>query len=198
MMPLSKFFQPLPDIAFIAKARSGKDEAFKTLDRMGFDVHRVAFGDAMKEKFFELFPHIPREPKPVRELQKFNLLTTIDDQVWVRPTMNRAKLKKDILAQAGLQVPTLIYTDIRQQHEYDAVKATGAVFVRIETPLAVRMKRMIDAGEVVSTEVLNAPTETAMDAFEVDYTITNGGSREDFEKELSDLIYKIQEKRNGY
>lgn len=196
-MSLSQFYKPLPDIGLFAKMRSGKDEVFKILDRMGFDVERVAFGDVMKESFYERFPHIPKDPKPIDLLQKYGqAMREIDPDVWVRPTMNRKQLKADILAQAGLMVPSFVFTDIRQPNEYQAVKDSGAFMVKIEAPLELRVKRMLELGETVTPEVLEAPTERYIDTFESDFVIYNDGTIENLEKQVIEMIYKIQEKRN--
>lgn len=194
---MSQFYKPLPDIGLFAKMRSGKDEVFKILDRMGFDVERVAFGDVMKESFYERFPHIPKDPKPIDLLQKYGqAMREIDPDVWVRPTMNRKQLKADILAQAGFMVPSFVFTDIRQPNEYQAVKDSGAFMVKIEAPLELRVKRMLELGETVTPEVLEAPTERYIDNFESDFVIYNDGTIEDLEKQVIEMIYKIQEKRN--
>lgn len=196
-MSLSQFYKPLPDIGLFAKMRSGKDEVFKILAAMGFDVERVAFGDVMKESFFERFPHIPKEPKPTKLLQQYGeAMREIDPYVWVRPTMNRKQLRADMLAQAGLMVPTFVFTDIRNIYEYNAVKDSGAIMVRIDAPVELRVQRMLELGETVTQEILEAPTEKVIDTFEADFVIKNDSTYEDLAKEVTGLIYKIQEKRN--
>lgn len=196
-MSLEQFYKPLPDIGFFAEMRSGKDEVFKILDKMGFDVERVAFGDVMKESFHERFPNIPKDPKPIQQLQQYGeAMRAIDPYVWVRPTMNRKRMRADILAQAGLRVPTFVFTDIRNIYEYQAVKDSGAFMVRIKAPLESRVQRMLQLGETVSPEILNAPTETIIDTFEADYVLHNDGSYQDLQKAVTEMIFKIQEKRN--
>lgn len=195
MLTLNQFYKPLPDIGLFAKTRSGKDEVYKILDLMGFDVERVAFGDVMKDKFFELFPNIPKEPKPIRELQIFNEMRQIDPEVWVRPTMNRVKLRADILAQATLVAPTFVYTDIRQPNEYQAVKDSGAFMVKVVSPLEHRVQRMFKLGETVTSEMLDAPLETMLDSFEYDHIIYNDGSKEDLHKQVTEMLFQIQQKR---
>lgn len=196
-MSLSQFYRPLPDIGLFAKMRSGKDEVFKILDRMGFDVERVAFGDVMKESFFENFPNIPKEPKPTLQLIAYGqAMREIDQDVWVRPTMSRVQMRKNSLTRANLQVPSFVYTDIRQPNEYQAVKDSGAFMVKIETPLELRVKRMLELGETVTPEVLEAPTERYIDTFESDFVIYNDGTIEDLQKQVTEMIYKIQEKGN--
>lgn len=196
-MSLEQFYKPLPDIGLFAKMRSGKDEVFKILDAMGFDVERVAFGDVLKESFHERFPHIPKEPKPTDKLIAYGqAMREIDPDVWVRPTMNRKQVRADLLRQAGLQVPSFVFTDIRQPNEYEAVKRSGAFMVRVDAPLEQRVMRMVQLGEKPTLEVLEAPTEKYLESFEADFVIMNDGTREDLQKQVTEMIFKIQEKRN--
>ena len=197
-MNLTNYYKPLPDIGLFGKTRSGKDTIYNALDFMGFDCERVAFGDIMKERFFQTFPHIPKEPKPIaQQIAYGEAMRTIDTHVWVKPTMNRVKLRSDILAQAGLRVPTFVYTDIRNSFEYDAVKNTGAVMVKVEATEELRAFRMAKLGEKPSEEIFNAPTEVALDSFEYDYVIYNNGDMEDLSKQIHELIYQIQLKRGN-
>lgn len=197
MMSLREFYRPLPDIGLFAKMRSGKDEVFKILDKMGFDVERVAFGDILKESFHKHFPDIPREPKPTDKLIAYGqALREIDPDVWVRPTMSRVQMRKNSLTRANLQVPSFVYTDIRQPNEYEAVKRSGAFMVRVEAPLEQRVLRMVQLGEKPSMDVLEAPTEKYLDSFEADFVLYNDGTIEDLEKQVTEMIFQIHSKRN--
>ena len=196
MIPLNQFYKPLPDIGLFAKMRSGKDEVFKILDHMDFDIERVAFGDVLKESFYEHFPNIPKEPKPTRKLIEYGqAMREVDPDVWVRPAMNIKQMRSDILAQAGLTVPSFVFTDIRQPNEYQAVKNSGAFMVKVETPLELRIIRMFNLGEKVTPDMFEAPTERNLDSFKYDYIIYNNGTMEQLEKQVTEMLFKIQEKR---
>ncbi|PEZ47068.1 hypothetical protein CN367_11865 [Priestia megaterium] len=180
--------------------RAGKDEAFKILNEFGFDCERVAFGDIMKERFHETFPWIPMEPKPIAELIEYGqAMRKIDPDVWVRPTMARMKMRIDSLAQAGLMVPSFIATDVRQPNELEALEKAGFTIVYIHAHENVRIDRMVKAGETVSEKILNAPTELHIDDWlaqeRADYVVTNNGDRKQFEKNLTELVYKIQSEK---
>lgn len=193
MLSLEKFLKPLPNIALTAKMRAGKDEVFKIIDSMGFDVERVAFGDFMKKHFFETFPHIPKEPKPIRLLQKYGqYMRDIYENVWVDKAMQYMEKRKEELSRAGLRVPSFIVTDVRQPNEYEAVRKAGFIVVRIEAPLEKRIERMIALGETVSPEILNAETEQHIDKFQVDYVLYNDGTKEELKRQVIELIYQIQ------
>jgi hypothetical protein len=195
-LSFNEFMRPLPDIALIGKRRAGKDSFYETLKLMGFDVKRVAFGDPLREKLFEMFPHLPKDPKPVREMIIFGqAMREIDPDIWVKLTIGRLKLDRAIMSQ--LTPASAVFTDVRQPNEFEACKKLGAVTVRIDTPENIRVERMLAHGEVVTRETLDAYTETALDRYETDFTLRNDGTIEDFQKEITELVYKIQTKRGN-
>lgn len=198
-MSIDEFYRPLPAIVFTAKRRAGKDLAAQIVFDMGFDTKRVAFGDPLREKFHDLFPHIPRMPKPVEHYQLFGqAMRQIDPDIWVKLTIGRLMVEEQMLKAAGLRPYSYIFTDVRQWNEYEACKKLGAVIVRIEVSPELRIKRMIELGESVTPESLNAGTELVMEDFPVDFTITNNGTEEDFKQELTELIYQIQKGRAAH
>lgn len=188
-MPLDMFYKSLPDIAFYGKRRSGKDEAAKVLKNMGFLTYQISFGEHLKRHFNSTFPDIPMEPKPVKELIEYGqAMRKIDPDVWI---------KKACLEMANIRAfnnprRSLVNTDCRQQNEYDFLKAQGFIFVRVDTSQSIRVGRMLSLGETVSPEYLNNETENTLDDFEYDYRITNNGTHDDFAREITELVYRIQ------
>lgn len=186
----------LPDIAFIAKMRSGKDEAFSILEELGYSVKRIAFGDAMKGMFHHCFPEVPKDPKPIKMYQKFNFLREIDVDVFVSPTMSKLWFEKQ-LDKSHDRERTYVVTDVRQPNEYDAaVTQAGFIPVRIYASEETRIARMVANGETVSQETLNAPTERYLESFPVEYTISNDGTREEFKQQIIELVNKLTEEEN--
>lgn len=195
-LSVDQLTQNLPDIAFFAKMRSGKDEAFKIIEELGFNVKRIAFGDIMKEKFYDVFRDIPPEPKPIGEIIHFGQsMREIDIDIWVKYTMGQVRFDRHLMNNHGITPPSLIFTDIRQQNEYDACKQLGCIMVRIDSMEHIRVGRMLKAGERVTEEILTANTETALDSFKPDYVIENNSTHEEFAREILELIYQIQNKR---
>lgn len=193
MISLDKLCSRLPNIALVAPMRAGKDEFFLVLEELGFPVKRIAFGDAMKGMFRNTYPWIPTEPKPIELLQKFGQsLRSIDEDVFVKPTMSKLWFDQQLCKGQALELPTYVFTDVRQPNEFQAVRDAGFVTVRLEASEEVRIKRMLAQGEKVSKEILNAPTEQFLKSFNCDYTISNNGTREEFKKNIIELIYKIQ------
>lgn len=194
---LKQFLKPLPNIALFAKTRSGKDEVYNVLNRMGWDVERYAFGDAMKEKFYSVFPDMPREPKPTKAMIEFGeAMRKIDPFVWVKPTMNKMKIRKYELAQAGLNVPSFVITDVRNWEEYNTCKNAGFTMVKVWASEETRIRRMEALGEEVSRSILDAPTEKRMDQFSYDFAVEN--DTDDYDtlvSNVTELIYQIQSQR---
>jgi hypothetical protein len=201
-LSVDKFFNKLPDIAFFGKMRAGKDEAYKILAGMGFSIERIAFGDVMKKKFSELFPNIPMEPKPIELLQQFGQsMREIDENVWVRPTMKYIELIKDTSFVNNNPAPSFVFTDVRQPNEFKACKDAGCIMVYINTPEWLRVERMLEAGEKVTREILDAPTERHVDSWVYnrmyDYKISNHGDLDEFQAEIRELVYKIQTEKGN-
>lgn len=181
----------LPDIAFIAKMRSGKDEAFSILEELGYQVVRLAYGDCMKEMFHLENPHIPREPKPILGYQLYGKRKRKENpEVFVSPTMSKLWFEKQ-LDKSHSRERTYVVTDVRQPNEFAAIKKAGFIPVRIYASEKTRIARMVANGETVSQEILNAPTEKYLESFPVEYTISNDGTREEFKQEIIELINKL-------
>lgn len=188
-MPLDMFYKQLPDIAFYGKRRSGKDEAAKVLKNMGFLTYQISFGKHLKHHFHSTFPDIPMEPKPVKELIEYGqAMRKIDPDVWIK----KARLEMANIRAFNNPRRSLVNTDCRQQNEYDFLKAQGFIFVRVDTSQSIRVGRMLSLGETVSPEYLNNETENTLDDFEYDYRITNNGTHDDFAREITELVYRIQ------
>lgn len=194
---LKQFLKPLPNIALFAKTRSGKDEVYNVLNRMGWDVERYAFGDAMKEKFYSIFPDMPREPKPTIAMIEFGeAMRRIDPFVWVKPTMNKMSVRKYELAQAGLNVPSFVITDVRNWEEYNACKNAGFTMVKVWASEETRIRRMEALREKVNRGILDAPTEKRMEQFSYDFVVEN--DTDDYDtlvSNVTELIYQIQSQR---
>lgn len=181
----------LPNIAFTAKMRAGKDTVFEILEELGYPVKRIAFGDVMKERFFETFPWIPKEPKPIEQLQAYGqAMRNIDEDVWVVPTMQQASYWSDY-SEYFKEPITLVCTDVRQPNEFQAVKDAGFLTVRIDSTLKKRYERIVQLGEVVDPRVFRAETENHVDTFRVDYVIKNNGTREELKREVEKMVEEL-------
>jgi hypothetical protein len=196
-MSVNEYFNQLPNIALIGKRRAGKDTVFQLLESMGFDVRRKAFGDPLKEKLFEVIPDLPKEPKPVEAMVIFGqACRQIDPDIWVKYTIGNVLRERDFRAQHGVDIPSYVFTDVRQPNELEACQRRLDCFtVRIDTPEPIRVERMLAHGETVTNQSLNAYTEIALDKHKADYTLKNDGTFADLKKEVAEMVFQIQKKR---
>lgn len=183
----------LPDIALFAEMRSGKDEVYKILKELGFNVYRLAYGDVMKNMFHLENPQVPREPKPVELYQMYGAeKRSVDENVFVNPTHSMLWFQKQ-LDKSNERDRSYVITDVRQPNEYEAAKQAGFKMIKVCAAKEVRINRMLTNGETVSEEILNAPTERYLNDFEFDYIITNNWTREELKRQVVELAYKLIE-----
>lgn len=183
----------LPNIALIGRTRSGKDQVFKIIEAQGYDVQRVAFGDALKEKFYDIFPEYNNKPKPIEHLIFFGQsMRKINEDVWVNSTMGKLRVNEHFYEQYGLQKPTYVFTDVRQANEVEACKALNCVFIKIVASPDVRIARMEKLGEKVDVSVLHSNTERELESFDYDYIIHNNGSPETLAIKVKTVLKKIK------
>lgn len=188
----------IPHIALVGKTRSGKDQVYQILAQKGLHVQRVAFGDAMKEKFYELFPQYVGLPKPTGQIIHFGQsMRVIDEDVWIKLALNAIRVHAVLYDQYGIEPPSYVFTDVRQANELKAVKQLGAVVVKVEASPEVRVRRMRILGETPTQEVLHANTETDLDSFDYDYLIKNNGTHGELETAIDNLLIMLQNKPRG-
>jgi dephospho-CoA kinase len=150
-------------IGLTGKARSGKDTVANYLvERHQFK--RVAFGDSLKRFLSEIFPDLINENKPRALLQRFGQsMREFDEDVWIKHALNKANGSK------------IVITDVRQPNEYLRLKDLGYVIIRVESTTQNRFNRMMTLGDVFNENDMRDETETALDSYDVDFTIVNDG-----------------------
>jgi len=155
MMPLK--------IGLTGKARSGKDTVANYLVEQYY-FRRVAFGDALKKYVSEIFPDLANENKPRALLQRFGQsMREFDEDVWIKHALNQAN------------GPNVVISDVRQPNEYRRLKELGYVIIRVESNTQNRFDRMMALGDVFNENDLKDETETALDDYDVDFTLYNDG-----------------------
>lgn len=171
----------MQDIALIGRARSGKDTVAARLVTKGFT--RVAFADPLKAAALNINPFVPtgygvtvrlqsliadvgweyakdNYPEVRRLLQHTGqTVRDIDRGFWVRAALDTI---------ADIWSPVVV-SDVRYPNEADALAQRGFLLVRITRPDA---GRMVDGASAHSSE-------TALDGYPADVTITNDGSLAD-------------------
>ena len=169
-------------IAICGPLRSGKDMATAYLSLFyGFTPY--AFGDSLKAFLFEIFPNVPREPKPRHLLQRFGqIMREIDENVWLDACLRKIERNNDSL---------VLISDLRQPNEYERLKAEGYVIIRIQADLETRVRRAIEAGDDFSADDLTHETETNLDKFDVDYCVDNNTTPDFCYDELDAIMFDL-------
>jgi hypothetical protein len=185
-------------LALIGKLRSGKSTAADYLT-LFYDFQPFAFADPLKRYLHEIFPHVPREPKPRAMYQAFGQkLRELDPDVWVNLTMHKIDeyLRQHACDCSPLK-PRVVVTDCRQQNEYDRLRAEGFVFVRINADDELRIRRATEAGDNFTLDDLSHETELLVDMFPVDYEVLNNGSTAELYAQLDVIMRELGVTANG-
>jgi hypothetical protein len=185
-------------IAIVGKARSGKDTVAEYAE-LKYSMTPFAFGGDLKRGFHETYPHIAKEPKPVRGYQLYGQLMRYvhEDTHWIDRTFEKISYINEIANNYNITGSEAafnpIITDVRQQNEVDRCVEEGYTIVRINCPDELRLQRMQELGDNVTMEDLNFETETSMDHFDVDYQIDNVGSLNDLYEQFNTIVADIIE-----
>ncbi|MCG7383378.1 adenylate kinase [Paenibacillus sp. ACRRY] len=194
----------LPNIGLIGRLRSGKDTAADYLaSKYGYS--RFAFGDELKRYYHELFGET--DAKPREGYQWFGqAIRERDPDVWVRKCLDRiAKTAKihalnswafhdkdgNVLAQYKSPAGYAI-TDVRQPNEYGALKRSNYVLIRVEAPEALRIQRAVSSGDRFNLRDLAHGTETALDDYAADFTVTNDAGLSELYAQIDDIIDSLR------
>jgi hypothetical protein len=193
--------KPPIKLAICGKLRSGKDTASQYLT-LFYDFHPFAFADPLKRYLHEIFPHVPREPKPRALYQAFGQkLREIDPDVWINLTMRQIddylRLHPCECGGSALK-PRVVVTDCRQQNEYDRLRTEGFVFVRINADDELRIKRALEAGDDFTVHDLAHETELLVDSFDVDYEVDNNGTTTELYAQLDVIMTALGVTANGH
>jgi dephospho-CoA kinase len=182
---------PTTKLALVGKLRSGKSTVADYLT-LFYDFQPFAFGDSLKRYLHEIFPHVPREPKPRALYQAFGQkLRELDPDVWINLTMRKIDeyLRQHTCDRCEpVLKPRVVVTDCRQQNEFDRLRAEGFVFVRINADEKLRIQRALEAGDKFTAEDLAHETELLVDLFPVDYEVLNNGSTTELYAQLDVIM----------
>lgn len=180
-------------IGLAGYARSGKDEAAKALQEIGFQ--RLAFADILREFLYKLNPWVISTEHNVKHIWQTTrtLQGVIDYYGWdgykdtlyapqIRAYLQRLGtecgrelLGENIWVNATLRgYDDIVVTDVRFPNEAQAIEDRDGRVVRIVRP------GVGPANEHVS--------ETAMDDWDCYVTINNDGTIEDLHRSILDLV----------
>lgn len=191
----------LPNIALLGRLRSGKDTVGDYLaDKYGYT--RFAFGDELKRDFHRRYPEIQRDPKPRAGYQFHGqfMREHYGENVWVdacfenvRDAELSAELSDTFM---GAEEPSFraVITDVRQESEYEALAARSYVLIRVDAPDGLRIERAVNSGDTFAYADLAHGTETALDGYAADFTVTNDGSLAELYAQIDDIMAELSAK----
>ena len=172
------------------RMRSGKDTlATRLVTQYGF--RQLAFGDALKASAHDIFPHVPRSPKPRALYQFMNVMREFQPDVWIKHVERSVEYALDRKTTQGI-----VITDARQANEIKWARANGFKIVRVTAPEHVRIARAHAVGDVFDYEALTHPTETEVDGFDAEYTLENDGDYESLIVKVDALMAEIRKGGN--
>lgn len=185
-------------IAFIGKARSGKDTAGDRLTQRWMYT-RLAFADPLKEAALRINAYVHDDYGPYGRLStvvKYNgwerakdrfpevrrllqetgeAMRALDPDFWIR------QLVRKVEAANEWNLPVVV-TDCRYRNEADTLRDLGFHLVRIVRP---------NSEHAMSPETARHPSETELDDYPVSDTLINDGTVADLHVKLDDLVRRI-------
>ncbi len=175
-------------IGLIGGMRAGKDTVAERLNRAHGFEYPIAFGSALKRLAHGLFPYVPKDPKPRKLYQFMNKMREYDPDVWIKHLEYIYGYYTEQRSTTGI-----VLTDIRQPNEYDWARANGFIIVKVEAPAEIRKQRAMQSDDF-SDEDMTHSTESYIDEFAYDYSITNDGSLDELRAKVDALVGEIKAK----
>lgn len=175
-------------IALSGKMRSGKDTFSDTLKK-DYDFEEFKFATGITEIIQKFYPEAVKGGKLREHYQKIGqALRQLDSNVWVNHTDSMIRSFENDFE--GEDIPIVI-SDIRQKNEYKYAKANGYLVIKIEADEDIRIKRIIEAGDMWHMEALRHETEIAVDDIPADIVVTNNGSLHEFECAIEKIMLVV-------
>ncbi|MEC0328713.1 AAA family ATPase [Paenibacillus macerans] len=182
-----------PNVGLIGKMRSGKDTVAAYLTQK-YGYTRFAFGDALKDDFHRRYPEIPRDPKPRAGYQFHGqfMREHVDEDIWINTCLTKIDALDAELMYTDAPLNAVI-TDCRQLNEAEALRAAGYTLIRVEAPEAVCIQRAIASGDSFDMRALTHDTETALDGYAADFTVTNDAGLPELYAQIDEVMAVLHE-----
>ncbi len=165
------------NIAFTGWAGSGKTEAAKYLSHK-YGFKRISFADGIKDIAFNIFGAKEKSRELLQQIGE--KLREIDFDVWVKYTIKRMSFFQD----------GYVIDDLRRKNEFDALIKNNFYIFRIVADEDVRVKRLINRDGHCDKSLLYNESENGCANIELS-EIENNGSKEEFYKNLDNIMEKI-------
>lgn len=169
---------PLPDIAFVGKAGSGKTTLANMLVTHA-DFQRLSFAEPLK---------VMCDTTTDRELlQRVGIgVRNLVADGWVNLLLD----SRTRMIRAGRTGPFVI-DDCRFPNELYALRAEGFFTVRVLASRSTRLARLQANGKIGDESELTHISETALDDVSCDYTIINDGDTMDLTHALERILNEV-------
>lgn len=175
--------------------RSGKDTVAEYLVELipRYYVNQdptlvMGFADGIKDLFKTFLPDLLEGGKPRKAYQEVGqMLRKFDQDVWVKYALNTLELHQGVYPNTHV-----IFKDVRQPNEVEALREQGFTIVKVIARTEDRIERMEANGDVFNIDDLNHETEKAIDGITPDVVIYNTGTLEDLYYTVEDFLLDYQ------
>ncbi|WP_251642204.1 hypothetical protein [Paenibacillus illinoisensis] len=184
----------------MGKLRAGKDEVARYLTSK-YGYTSFAFGAELKRDFHRRYREIPRDPKPRVGYQMHGQLMReyYGEDVWINACLDEIAHIRDNVGVGKLmryydelsEPFRAVITDTRQLNEAERLKAEGYVLIRVEAPEALRIQRAVSSGDRFNLRDLTHGTETALDDYAADFTVTNDADLAHLYRQIDEVIRQL-------
>lgn len=177
----------LPNIAIVAKMRAGKDTVADYLAQK-YGYVKFAFGDELKRDFHRRYREIPRDPKPRAGYQFHGqfMREHYGDNVWIDACFDNIDAHRLSFSDPA-SVPVVI-SDVRQLNEATALQSAGYTLIRVEASDGLRIERAVNSGDTFNYADLVHGTETALDGYAADFTVTNDAGLAELYAQIDEIM----------
>jgi dephospho-CoA kinase len=179
-------------IAVVGRIRSGKN-TFSDYITEHYGHKQFAFGEGIKEVIKRYFPEAIASKKPRKHYQVIGQsFRELNPEIWIEILQEKLE---DHYEYHG-EYPVLV-NDLRQINEYQALKLAGFTVVKVEASEEIRIKRIMDSGDIFSPEQLKHSTELQAEACPYDYLVTNNDYLETLYEQADYIMQELKEEKRS-
>lgn len=172
-------------IGLVGYARTGKDTVYMMISEYlktngHGDTKRLAFGDELKERFFQAFPEAHNGKKPRNSYEIFGELgRKINPEIWIRAVEYQMNLY-------SYWCENFVITDVRQPNEAKWAKDNGFILIKVWSPEEKRRERSKDDSNWISVN----PSERHLDSIKCEHVVWNMWDLENTKEQIEFILEK--------
>jgi dephospho-CoA kinase len=170
-------------IGLVGYSRTGKDTVGQMIGKYLLEnehgkTKRLAFGDDLKERFFQAFPEAHNGKKPREGYEIFGELgRSIDADMWIRPVEYSVNLYSGIYE-------NFVITDIRQMNEAKWATENGFTLIKVWSPEELRKERSKGDTNWIAVN----PSERKLDRIKCDHIVWNMWDLENTKEQVEFIL----------